>query len=115
MAAIKSTRMRALVAINVSLPEDIASRLGSNTAYFIKLCVQYSKEAVKVCYGFRAVFLKRFGHGTLFNLVNIYGTHIFCGPSFIKQSQCKEICCNQMNGSYKNSYINSILNYGQIC
>jgi len=25
-----------------------------------------------------------FGNGTLFNLVNIYGTYMFCGPSFIK-------------------------------
>ena len=25
-----------------------------------------------------------FGHGTHFNLVNIYGTHMFCDPAFIK-------------------------------
>jgi hypothetical protein len=25
-----------------------------------------------------------FGNGTLFHLVNIYGTHMFCDPSFIK-------------------------------
>ena len=24
-----------------------------------------------------------FGHRTLFTLVHIYGTHMFCGPSFI--------------------------------
>jgi len=27
-------------------------------------------------------FANFFGHGTLFNLSNIYGTHRFCGPSF---------------------------------
>ena len=26
-----------------------------------------------------------FGHGTLFNLVNIYETHVFYSPSFRKQ------------------------------
>jgi hypothetical protein len=47
MAAIKSARMRGIV-VNVSLRQDIGSRLGSDTAYSIKLCVQYSKAALKV-------------------------------------------------------------------
>jgi hypothetical protein len=38
--AIKSTRMRELVFINVSVPEGIVSRLGSNIAYSLKLPVK---------------------------------------------------------------------------
>jgi len=29
-------------------------------------------------------FPKLFGHETLFFFVNVYGTHMFCGPLFIK-------------------------------
>ena len=31
-----------------------------------------------------------FGNGTLFILVNIYGTHTFCGPSFIKYKSVQQ-------------------------
>jgi len=58
--AIKSTRMRALVFINVSVPEVIVSRLGSNTAYSLKLPVKYPEGTVKVYYGSRAAFPKLF-------------------------------------------------------
>lgn len=48
--AIKSARMHALVFINVWVPEGIVSRLGSNTAYCLKLPVKCPEETVKVYY-----------------------------------------------------------------
>lgn len=32
-----------------------------------------------------SISLTFFGHGTLFNLVNVYGTRMFCGSLFIKK------------------------------
>jgi hypothetical protein len=58
--AMKSTRMRALVFINVSVSEGVVSRLGSNTAYSLNLPVKYPEETVKLCYGSRAAFPKSF-------------------------------------------------------
>ena len=58
--AIKSTRMHALVFINVSVPEVIVSRLDSNAAYSLKLPVKYPEESWKVYYGSRAAFPKLF-------------------------------------------------------
>jgi len=60
-------------------------------------------------------FSNIFGHGTLFNLVNIYRTYVCWSLIFqIKVSTMRSIS-NQMKGSYKNSYMNSILNYDQLC
>lgn len=58
--AIKSTRMRALVFINVSVPEVIVPRLDSNAAYSLKLPVKYPEESWKVYYGSREAFPKLF-------------------------------------------------------
>jgi len=52
-----------------------------------------------------------FGHGTFFNLVNIYRTYVRWSLIYqIKVSALRYIS-KQMKGSYKNSYMNSILNY----
>ena len=34
-------------------------------------------------------FPEIFGHGTLFNSVNIYGTQTFCGPSFTEKKSAQ--------------------------
>ena len=52
--------MHVLIFINVSVPEVIVSRLGSNIAYSLKLPVKYPEETVRVYYGSREAFRKLF-------------------------------------------------------
>jgi hypothetical protein len=56
----------------------------------------------------KAAFRKFFGHETLYNLVNIYGTRMFCGSSFINYKSAQ-------GNSKKNSYMNNVFNCDLIC
>jgi hypothetical protein len=56
-----------------------------------------------------------FGHGTQFNLVNIYRTYVCSSLICHIQVSATRSISNQMKGSYKNSYTNITLNCEQLC
>lgn len=66
-----------------------AVQLGRNVCTYYRILLSPSSGGTKIFWNMSMPVLdKRFpnisGSGTLFNLVSIYGTHMFCGSSFIK-------------------------------
>jgi len=54
------------------------------------------------------------GHRTLFNLVNIDRTYVCWSLIYHMEVNTMRSISNKMKGSYKNSYMNSILNYDHL-